>query len=412
MNLKKFLAKVLIWVAAINLSIFLFGASPSAFASTCTNNLASTSSVTDSSTSTLCVLRINSGTNTWTAPSNVSSINILSVGGGGGGGQNLSGGGGGGLVVIANSLTVTPGSSYSLSVGAGGSGAAVGGNGNNGSPSVFGALISATGGGGGAVQQGAGNAGGSSGGNGEEKSGAPFNAATQPSTYSGSGTSYGNAGGRGGPYASKVGGGGGGAGGVGSDGISGHAGNGGPGLQVTLNANGSFTAGSGTAYYGAGGGGGSDNGITPGSGGTGGGGAGGQRAGSSATGIGAGGGGSTVALAGDGSTGVIILTYTYVSPTTLSVSASSNLTYRVSGTLTANLGVAGSDGRVTFYANGKRIPTCVNILSVSLTAICAWKPSIHGAIQISATLIPSSGIFSASSSGAIGVGVKKRSNTR
>jgi hypothetical protein len=53
--------------------------------------------------------------------------------------------------------------------------------------------------------------------------------------------------------------------------------------------------------------------------------------------------------------------------------------------LTATTTVA---GRVTFYANNKRIPGCVNILTASLVATCNWKPALHGSISISTLLVP------------------------
>jgi hypothetical protein len=87
-----------------------------------------------------------------------------------------------------------------------------------------------------------------------------------------------------------------------------------------------------------------------------------------------------------------------VTSSSLSLSASGISTYRAGSTITATLGVAGSDGKVTFFQNGKRIPGCINVQSVSLVATCNWKPSTRGTAKLSAILTPtSSGYLSAAS---------------
>ena len=45
-------------------------------------------------------------------------------------------------------------------------------------------------------------------------------------------------------------------------------------------------------------------------------------------------------------------------------------------------------GKVTFKANGKVIPGCKGVKTVSLTATCQWRSSIKGANQLSAQIIP------------------------
>lgn len=86
-------------------------------------------------------------TQSWTAPADVTSIEIILCGGGGGGGNYYSGtsgldwqGAGGGGSVFYDKLSVTPGSSYTVTIGAGGAGNSVGGT------SSFGALMTAVGG--------------------------------------------------------------------------------------------------------------------------------------------------------------------------------------------------------------------------------------------------------------------------
>jgi len=92
------------------------------------------------------------GTTTWTAPAGVSSIEYLVVGGGGGGGNgydNAGGGGGGGGMVLTGTLTVVPGTSYTVTVGNGGLGGANTRTNSAGLPgdnSVFGSITSLGGG--------------------------------------------------------------------------------------------------------------------------------------------------------------------------------------------------------------------------------------------------------------------------
>jgi len=183
------------------------------------------------------------GSTTWTAPLDVTSVEVLVVGGGGGAnnssGGNSTGGGGGGGVIYNTNYPVVPGVAYPIIIGAGGTPAASNSvNPLNGGNSQFGALI-AIGGGGGAGRDP--NTAGCSGGSG------------------GGGNTYGSAGGRGITgqgypggigvnYSAGVsggGGGGGGAAGPGGNAVVQAGGVNGPGLGLTI---------SGTlVYYGAGG---------------------------------------------------------------------------------------------------------------------------------------------------------------
>ena len=67
---------------------------------------------------------------------------------------------------------------------------------------------------------------------------------------------------------------------------------------------------------------------------------------------------------------------------------SGTLIYRQSKTITATTTVA---GRITFKANGKNIPGCINKLATTLnsyTVTCSWKPSNRGLITITTTVNP------------------------
>jgi hypothetical protein len=256
-----------------------------------------------------------------TFPQGVYTINFLTVAGGGGGGSagGPGGGGGGGGGFIASSLSVTPGSTYTMIVGGGGGTNTTGTN-----SSITGVAI-ALGGGGGGAGQGNGAAGGSGGGGGSGEG--------DPTRYGvgGSGTTgQGFAGGRGDTF---VGGGGGGGGAVGGNGGGAAAGNGGAGFSNTLTGT--------TVYYSGGGGGGAGGSDVDGSGGIGGGGAGGVNG---TTNTGGGGGGFNNGVGtGAGGSGIIIVSVptssysgvTTGAPTVTISGADTILKYTVSGTYTA-----------------------------------------------------------------------------
>ena len=107
---------------------------------------------------------------TWTAPTGVTSVEVLVVAGGGGTGWDVGGGGGGGGVLYAQSFPVSAGTPYPITVGSGGAsatGSAV--KGTNGGNSTFSALTAIGGGGGGAYPaNGGGLPGGSCGGGGDQ----------------------------------------------------------------------------------------------------------------------------------------------------------------------------------------------------------------------------------------------------
>lgn len=100
------------------------------------------------------------------------------------------------------------------------------------------------------------------------------------------------------------------------------------------------------------------------------------------------------------------------SSSSITLTTAQSSTYRTATTITANLGVAGSDGRVTFFQNGERIPGCINIRSSSLTATCNWRPSLRGSIKLHAVLTPTSNGFLGSTSSIIQSQVSNRSGKR
>lgn len=243
------------------------------------------------------------------SPGVVSSVDFLMVGGGGGGGVGLDnkGGGGGAGGYRANTLSVTPGTTYNVVIGTGGNGgtSATSTGGTGGTTTFAGLSVEGGGGGGGSRTSGANapaNGGGGGGGGGDGYSGG------SKGTY---GNYYGsNAG-------SGSGGNGGGGSGSGPDGSNGY--NGGAGGNGTQWLDGN--------YYAGGGGGG-------------GGGAGGQGGGASGsnfyngngndatnwTGGGGGGGGQYSSRGGYGGHGVVILRYPDSFPVASSTTGSPTVT--------------------------------------------------------------------------------------
>lgn len=68
----------------------------------------------------------------------------------------------------------------------------------------------------------------------------------------------------------------------------------------------------------------------------------------------------------------------------------SPLIYSTGYTLTV---LSNSAGKVTFFANGKKISKCSQIPTVSLVATCAFKPNIHGVITLTARVVPSDSAY-------------------
>jgi hypothetical protein len=71
---------------------------------------------------------------------------------------------------------------------------------------------------------------------------------------------------------------------------------------------------------------------------------------------------------------------TLANPTSVSKGITNTITATTSGA-----------GKVTFYANKKKIGKCVAVVVSSTTAICPWKPATSGAFQLSALFTPTSG---------------------
>ena len=75
-------------------------------------------------------------------------------------------------------------------------------------------------------------------------------------------------------------------------------------------------------------------------------------------------------------------------PTTISVSLNAGGNTSIYRTATTIKATVNSNGPVAFYANGKVIPGCKRVQSVSLVALCSWKPSIHAGSSLTARVTP------------------------
>ena len=334
---------------------------------------------------------------TWTIPSDASAIDYLLVAGGGSGGSRHAGGGGAGGMLTGTGVSLSGITSLNITVGSGGASVvpsglnyAVGLNGGNsiiakniGSGTFT--TVTATGGGGGE----AGGVGTPTGGG----SGGGAQSATTSTFIAGQGNRGGPGGYLSGYYSA---GGGGGAGAVGADAVTFSGGNGGQGaiwisdFTTTTATSLSLTQTnqtSGNQVYFAGGGGGSTTGTTVGNGALGGGGdavLGNNTAVSGTANSGGGGGGSGCCNGGSsgaGGSGVAIVRY--VANAGLVISTSGSIIYRASTPIVASANI---DGKVSFYANGRIIPNCRNLLTTSRTVTCNWKPSLHGTINLTASI--------------------------
>jgi hypothetical protein len=382
------------------------------------------------------------GSNAFTVPDAVTSTDLLIIAGGGAGGvYAFAGGGGAGEVALASGYTVTPSTTISVSVGAGGTsnGSSTSGVSTSGSNSWVGSSSGTVANGGGAgssFSQSAVFSGGSGGGGSEKSSttqgGAGLGGASVKSTF-GTATRYGNAGGLVPANVGQAGGGGGGAGAAGGAAIAfGRPGSGGSGTNAVatwltaLTPGMTSISGWGTATAGgfiAGGGGGGGNSATYiGTGGAGGGGkSGGEN--SIASGFpgvantGSGGGGAAylgpAVPGGAGGSGLVVVRY-LVPPSlsNITIATSATKIFRSATTITATLGPAGSDGKVTFYQSGKKIAGCISLPSSSLAATCNWRPTTRGSVRLHATLIPTSSSVTASTSPTVQVNIVPRTSIR
>jgi len=91
----------------------------------------------------------------------------------------------------------------------------------------------------------------------------------------------------------------------------------------------------------------------------------------------------------------------------VSISASLTVARSESATITF---VAGQSGTARFSANGRTIPRCSSISTISEVATCTWRPSRHGNNVLSVTLTPSGTSISSTTSRSISITVSRRNS--
>ncbi len=110
--------------------------------------------------------------------------------------------------------------------------------------------------------------------------------------------------------------------------------------------------------------------------------------------------GTNVSAAGNANSGdgYVFISYNPPIATTTGLrftNGGNSAVYRTQIQLRADVSV---DGRVTFLQNGKNIPSCIKVQSVSLVATCNWRASSRGSLLLTARLTPGSGYLPSTSS--------------
>jgi Glycine rich protein len=117
-----------------------------------------------------------------------------------------------------------------------------------------------------------------------------------------------------------------------------------------------------------------------------------------------GGGASGVA----GSAQLIIQTSSYSGPGTISLSAPSISKNKISNVVAT----LNTPGTVTFYANGRPIPHCKSITTLTNTIICPWRPITTGNVVLSAYFVPSDGTYDPARSQSLSLTSSNRQSAR
>ena len=302
----------------------------------------------------------------WTVPSGVTSAETVTVVGGGGGGGywGNAGSGGAGAVLTRTNYPLTPGSVIRIVVGAGGAATFQGtgqGPGHNGNNSIFDGVIAAGGGGAGGGDSNHpprfcnGFKGGSGGGTNSDAS-----CGTVPGASIASEVCNCTA-----PWSIN------GFAGTGtSGGTAGAAGTGNTGIfsfGTTFGTRGTQTASSGN--------------------------------------------GGSVSTAG--SSGVVMIRYFVQLTSTVSLNSINSI--QTKGTSIQLTATVSDLGKVTFFANSKRIAGCISVQatgSTTKTATCNWKPTVAASFQIYAGLAPTDSTILSSTSQALTVSTQKRKTLR
>lgn len=115
-------------------------------------------------------------------------------------------------------------------------------------------------------------------------------------------------------------------------------------------------------------------------------------------------------ITGNSGNGVARITYSF-SPAVVSLATSGNLLVASKGQNLVLTATSDSLGKVTFFADGKKIPSCISLPIPVGTKTCTWKAAVQKITRLRAVVVPTSGAPSGTSS-EISVSVVKRTGTR
>lgn len=97
----------------------------------------------------------------------------------------------------------------------------------------------------------------------------------------------------------------------------------------------------------------------------------------------------------------------------VAISALNNLKKGIATNISYSIQMSGIDipGKITWYANGRKIPGCINKSFTSGSLICSWKPPVQGGVTLKAIVTPTDSTYGVAVK-EWGVGVGRRSNNR
>lgn len=102
-----------------------------------------------------------------------------------------------------------------------------------------------------------------------------------------------------------------------------------------------------------------------------------------------------------------------ISPATLTLTASFRTATK--GTSTSLSASSNAAGKVTFYADGKKIAGCISrqtVFSATHDVICSWKPTVQKAYLLHAVIKPTGNTHTSGGSNSLTISVVRRSGTR
>jgi hypothetical protein len=97
--------------------------------------------------------------------------------------------------------------------------------------------------------------------------------------------------------------------------------------------------------------------------------------------------------------------------TTVSLSLAGGVTQTPKGQNVVITATVDQAGRISFFADGKRIPGCYNKAVSSSTKTCTWKPTIQKQVNLTSRLVPTNSAYS-NATGSLNVWVIRRTGTR